>query len=176
MARTRDLAIFVTTKDDRQLYPLAHARGVINSTSLRSTRENRHFGASFTSVGGVEAEISMPPKWTFSNLFWCSGASIYRVLHPPTDMKLAPKCLFSWVLRNDIEFYLRGVQKKNLKIKIYPPCFEKVFFRKISLRGLQWHIFSLVYPLWCWRNKRLKIFWQGHHLKVGFLFCLLHGI
>ena len=49
---------------------------------------------------------------------------------PPTDMKLAPRCLFSWVLRN-----LRGVQK-NLKIKIYLLCFEKVFFRKVSLRGL----------------------------------------
>ena len=27
---------------------------------LRSTHENRHLGASFMSVGGVEAEISMP--------------------------------------------------------------------------------------------------------------------
>ena len=65
---------------------------------------------------------------------------------PPTDVKFVPKCLFSGVLRYDIEFYLRGCRKKNLKIKIYPPCFEKVFIRKISLRGLQWYIFSLVYP------------------------------
>ena len=28
--------------------------------SLHSTHENRHFGAGFVSVGGVEAEILMP--------------------------------------------------------------------------------------------------------------------
>ena len=57
---------------------------------------------------------------------------------PLTDLKLALKCLFSGVLGYDIEFYLRGY-RKNLKIKTYPPCFEKVFFGKISLRGLQWY-------------------------------------
>ena len=36
-----------------------------------------------------------------------------------------------------------GGTGKNLKIKIYPTCFEKVFFRKNSLRGLQWYIFPL---------------------------------
>ena len=77
---------------------------------------------------------------------------------PPADVKLAPKCLFSGALQYNIEFYLRGGTDKNLKIKIYPPCFEKVFFRKISLRGLQWYILSYVYPLWCWKNKHLKIF------------------
>ena len=39
---------------------------------------------------------------------------------PPTDVKFAPKYLFSGVLQYDIEFYLKGVQK-NLEIKIYPP-------------------------------------------------------
>ena len=34
-----------------------------------------------------------------------------------------------------------------------------MFFRKISLRGLQWYIiFSLAYPLWCYRNKCPKTF------------------
>ena len=36
-----------------------------------------------------------------------------------------------------------GGTEKNLKIKIYPTCFEKVFFRKNSLRGLQWYIFPM---------------------------------
>ena len=40
-----------------------------------------------------------------------------------------------------------------------------MLFRKISLRGLQWYIFSLAYPLWYWRDKCLKIFWQGPHLN-----------
>ena len=40
-------------------------------------------------------------------------------------------------------FHLWGGTEKNLKIKIYPTCFEKVFFRKNSLRGLQWYIFPL---------------------------------
>ena len=93
---------------------------------------------------------------------------------PPMDLKLAPKCLFSGVLQYDIEFYLRGGVQKNLKIKNYPPCFEKVFIRKISFRGLQWYIFSLVYPLWCWSNKPLKIFWLGSPLHCHIhkmLFC-----
>ena len=34
--------------------------------------------------------------------------------------------------------------RKNLKIKIYPPCLEKEFFIKSSLRGLQWH--SYIFP------------------------------
>ena len=42
-------------------------------------------------------------------------------------LKLAPKCLFSQVLHNDIEFYLRGGTEKSLNIKVYPPCFEEVF-------------------------------------------------
>ena len=37
-----------------------------------------------------------------------------------------------------------GGTEKNLKIKIYPTCFEKVFFRKNSLRGLQWYIFPCI--------------------------------
>ena len=46
---------------------------------------------------------------------------------PPMDVKLAPKCLFFQVLRYDIEFsFMRGTEK-NLKIKIYPTCFEKVY-------------------------------------------------
>ena len=84
---------------------------------------------------------------------------------PPTDMKLAPKCLFSGILQYDTEFLFKRGYRKNLKIKIYPPCFEKVLFRKISLRGLQWCILSLAYPLWCWRNKHLIIFWQEPHLN-----------
>ena len=61
----------------------------------------------------------------------------------PTDVKLAPKCQFFQVLRYDIEFSFMGGTGKNLKIKIYPTCFEKVFFRKNSLRGLQWYVFPL---------------------------------
>ena len=46
---------------------------VANSVSHHTTREKRHFGASFTSIGSVEAKISMSPKWTFYNSFRCSG-------------------------------------------------------------------------------------------------------
>ena len=50
--------------------------------SLRSTHENRYFGASFMSVGDVEAEISMPQDtkkdWKKSTL----GALISQPLHP----------------------------------------------------------------------------------------------
>ena len=38
------------------------------------------FGASFTSVGGVEARISMAPKWTLSDLLRCSTHGYYIVL------------------------------------------------------------------------------------------------
>ena len=62
---------------------------------------------------------------------------------PPTDVKLALKCLFFQVLRYDIVFSFMGGTGKNLKIKFYPTCFEKEFFRKNSLRGLQWYIFPL---------------------------------
>ena len=65
---------------------------------MHSTRENEHFGASFMSVGGVKAEISMPQHTEKYRKKSTLGAS----------MKLAPKCLFSQVLRNDIEYYLRG--------------------------------------------------------------------
>ena len=90
----------------------------------------------------------------------------YLDLHTPYGHEICTKVsifrsamIWHWVL-------FKEGYRKNLKIKIYPPCFEQVFFRKISLRGLQWYnIFPLVYPLWCWRNKRLKIFWQGPHLK-----------
>ena len=133
--------------------------------SYRSTPENRHFGTNFMSIGGVQVEISMSPKWTSSDLFF--GVLGHRYLgFYYTDMKLAPKYLLSGVLRYDIEFHLREGTEKKMKIKIYPPCFEKVFFRKTSLRGLQWCIFFLAYPLWCWRNKRLRMFWQGPHLKL----------
>ena len=57
---------------------------------------------------------------------------------PSTDVKLAPKCLFSRVLCNDIKLYLKGGRTE--KSIFTPLCFEKVFFIKISLRGLQWHI------------------------------------
>ena len=73
---------------------------------------------------------------------------------PPTDAKLAPKCLFFQVFRYDIELFMGGAEKKNLKIKIYPTCFEKVFFRKNSLSGTSY----LAYPLWYWRTNRLEIF------------------
>ena len=119
--------------------------------SLHSTRENRYFGASFTSVGDVEVEILLPPKWTFSELFCGSGAQ-YLDLYTPYGHETYTKCLLSRVLCNDIEFYLRGVHKNP----ILPPRFEKVFFRKISLRGLQLYIFSLVYHLWCWRINARK--------------------
>ena len=75
------------------------------------------------------------------------GTSISWLLHPPLymDLKFAPICPFSQVLRNDIEFYLRGGKKK---IKIYPPpCFEKLFFRKISLRGFQFRINTSHYTI-----------------------------
>ena len=81
------------------------------------------------------------------------------------------------MLQYKIEFHLRGGTEKKLKIKIYPPCLEKVFFRKISLRGLQWYIFFLAYPLWCSRNKRLKMFWQGPHLNFlpcTYIYCALY--
>ena len=59
------------------------------------------------SVGCVEAEIL--PKWTFYNfifsVFWDIDILASK---PPTDVKVAPKCLFSEVLRYDIELYLRG--------------------------------------------------------------------
>ena len=38
------------------------------------------------------------------------------------DMKFAPKCLFSGVLRYDTEFYLGGVQKKSENQNL-PPLF-----------------------------------------------------
>ena len=48
--------------------------------SYRSTPENRHFGAGFTSVGGVEAEISMSQNtekdWKKST----SGTSVMTVV------------------------------------------------------------------------------------------------
>ena len=41
-----------------------------------------------------------------------------------------------------------GVQKKKLKIKIHPPCFEKVFIKKISLRGITMvYIFPCIPPM-----------------------------
>ena len=69
------------------------------------------------------------------------GALISRLLHAhPTDVTLAPKCLFSQVLRNDIKFYLRGYRK----IKIYPlACFEKD--RKKSTLGAS--VSQLLHPL-----------------------------
>ena len=54
----------------------------------------------------------------------CLGDLGHWYLHfytPLTDLKLAPKCLFSWVVCNDIEIYSRGVQENhNL-----PPLFWK---------------------------------------------------
>ena len=111
--------------------------------SYRSTPENRHFGASFTSIGGVESKILMSPKWTFSDLFRCSGTSISRFLHP----------LRTWNLHQSVYFqecYDMTLRQESENQNL-PPCFEKVFFRKISLRGLQWYILSHVYPLWCWK-------------------------
>ena len=50
--------------------------------SYRSTPENRHFGASFTSVGGVEAEISMSQNTEKDRKKSTLGTSISQLLHP----------------------------------------------------------------------------------------------
>ena len=42
--------------------------------------------------------------------------------------------------------FQRGTEKKTENQSLLPPCFKVVVFRKISLRGLQCYIFSLVYP------------------------------
>ena len=47
--------------------------------SYRSTPENRHFGTSFTSVGGVEAEISMSQNTKKDRKKSTSGTSISRL-------------------------------------------------------------------------------------------------
>ena len=96
-------------------------------------------------ITGRSRDINAPKVDFFQSflVFWGINISAST---PPTDMKLAPKCLFSWVLRNDIEFYLRGGTEKKSENQNLPPCFEKVFFRKISVRGLQWHISPLYTP------------------------------
>ena len=82
--------------------------------SLHSTRENRHFGASFTSLGGVESDISFP-----KNTEKDRGKKIHfggidiSASTLPKDVKLAPKCLLSRVLRNDIEFYYPARMRKG---------------------------------------------------------------
>ena len=96
--------------------------------------------------------------------YHCSARNVEK---PPMDVKVAPKCLFSRVLCNDNAFYLRRVQKKSENQNL-PPCFEKVFFRKITSRGLQslwYNMISLVYTLWCWRYKHLNFFWVYNPLK-----------
>ena len=45
-----------------------------------------------------------------------------------------------------------GGTGKNLKIKIYPTCFEKV------LRGLQWYVFPLHILYGIGEKKRLQVF------------------
>ena len=112
--------------------------------SYCSTHENRHYGANFTSIGGVE-DINVP-EVDFFRFFWCSRTLISWLLHPLRTWNLYQSVYFQKCYDNyDIEFYLRVVQKKNENQNPLPPCFEKMFFRKISLRGLQWCIFSLVY-------------------------------
>ena len=82
----------------------------------------------------------------FPTLFdQCSGASISRLLHPLYGHETCTKMStfmsatqWYWVL-------FKGVEKK-VKIKIYPPCFENEFFRKISLRGLQWYNSYYILP------------------------------
>ena len=137
--------------------------------SYRNTwkKFNRHFGASFTSVGVQKPRYRCPRK--FNELFIYDFFDDFLVFQdinisvstPPTDMKFAPKCLFFQVLRYDIEFSFMGGTEENLKIKIYPTCFEKVFFRKNSLRGLQWYIFPLDILYGIGEKKRLQIFPTG---------------
>ena len=62
-------------------------------------------------------------------------------------------CVWMWNLHQRVYFHKCYAMTLSFIYRNYPTCFEKVFFRKISLRGLQWYIFPLVYPLWCWRNK-----------------------
>ena len=100
--------------------------------SLRSTRENRHFHLSSTFIGDVEPEILMSrtPKKIRKSPLWRHryidapehrkrSENVYfghiniSASTPPTNIKLAPKCLLSRVRSNDIEFYLRGIQKKS---------------------------------------------------------------
>ena len=75
-----------------------------------SKNDFNSYGVSFMSVGGVEAEISMPQnieknvKVHLGNIDICA----------PTDVKLAPKYLFSQVLCYDIEFYLRRDAEKKI--------------------------------------------------------------
>ena len=91
-----------------------------------STYENRHFGASFMSVGGVETKILMSPKWTPSDLFRCSGTLISRLLHPLQTWNLHQNVFFHECYTMTLsQVYLSGY-RKNLKIKIYPPCFEGI--------------------------------------------------
>ena len=60
----------------------------------------------FTFVGGIEADINVPEiDFIFFLEFWDIDISAST---PPTDVKVTPKCLFSQVLRNDIEFCLGG--------------------------------------------------------------------
>ena len=44
---------------------------------------------------------------------------------PPMDMKLAPKCLFSRVLCNDIEYYFKGAYRKKSENQYLPVLFWK---------------------------------------------------
>ena len=120
--------------------------------SLLSTRENRHVGASFTSVEGVQAryrcrswDIDVPKVdflWLFSvfwDMHWCLG--FYTTYRHETCTKVSifkSTTIWRWVL----------VKEGTMKIKkdIHSPL--------------------VVYPLWCWRNKCLKIFWQGSDLNL----------
>ena len=139
-----------------------------NSMSLHSTHENRYFGASFTSIGGVEPDISMPQNTEKDQKKSTLGALISWLLHPYEREICTKVSIFTsvtqwyWVL-------FKGRFRKNLNIK-KTLVLKRCFFIKVSLRGLQWHILHLVYPLWCWRNQRLKIFWLGHHLKATGLY------
>ena len=91
--------------------------------SYRSTPDNKYFGANFISVGGVEAKISMSQN-TEKRLEEVHFRDIdISTCTPPMDMKLVPKCLFSGVLRYDIEFYLRGGVQKKSENQNLPPLF-----------------------------------------------------
>ena len=92
--------------------------------SLRSIHENRHLRTSFTFIGGVEAELSVPPKWDFFNLFRCSGAPTSQLLYPLRTRNLHQNVYFHECYAMTLSF-IRGSTEKKSENQNLPHLFWK---------------------------------------------------
>ena len=111
--------------------------------SLHSTRENGHFGASFRSVGGVEAKISMPQNIEKYQKKSTLGASISRLLHP-YGRETCTKVSILRVLCNNIRSWGGGGTEKSENQNLSPLFCKGV---KDLIERVQYGTFYLVYPI-----------------------------